>query len=282
MATGSGGNGPLMANRAQEVAREAKRRPLVRRLARSGLVARAVVYVLLAYLTARLAAARPAGQSDSTQGALASLVRQPGGQELVAVLCLGLLAYAGWRLLQALSGDPTSSEPAELLERIGWGAIGLAYLVLAGEAAGATVEGRANAQHPTSVTARVLQVPGGRELLFVIGAGVVAGGVGLVVWAVLQRFVVALPDRHLPGWVEPTVRIVGTYGNVARGCAFAAVGATLAAAAVVDRAGEAKGLGSALASLTHQPLGRPVLALVALGFLAFAALSALEAAYRKL
>lgn len=148
----------VVANRAETMARNARRRPLVTRLARSGLVARAAVYVLLAYLTVRLAAARPS----------------------------------------------------------------------------------------------------------------------------LQRFVVALPDRRLPSWVGPALRVVGTYGNVARGAAFAAVGATLATAAVADRARDAKGLGSALASLTHQPAGRPLLAVAALGFLAFAAMSALEAAYREL
>lgn len=286
-----------MTGDAAGAAARARRQPLVQRAARGSLAARGVVYVVLAYLTARLAAGLPSRHASS-QGALTSLVREPAGPELVAVLALGFVAYAAWRLLQAasrgeLATDRRASErgaggrarrawPAGGAERVGRVGIAVAYLFLAAEAVQTAVQGRAAHGSPTSEAARILAVPGGRELLFAIGLGVVVGGVGLVVWAALQRFEVWLPDRRMPGWAGPTARAVGTFGNVVRGAAFAGVGATLAAAAVVSRASDAKGLGSALASLSRLPWGRPLLVLTALGFAAFAAMSALEAAYREI
>lgn len=271
-----------MTGAAKAAAVRTQHRPAVQRLARVSIGARAVVYLLLAYLTARLALASPAGHSDSTQGAFVSVVREPGGQEAVALLGLGFLVYAAWRLLQAIGGDDSVDGGTELFKRAGWACIAVAYLLLAGEAAETSIVGHGGAQNATSGAAHVLALPGGRVLLFVAGLGVVCGAVGLMVWAALQRFEVYLPDRRLPGWAEPVVHLVGTTGNLARGAAFAAVGATFAAAAVVGRASDAKGLGSALASLTRAPAGRPLLGLVALGFLAFSAMSLLEARYREL
>lgn len=259
-------------------ASRARGRPLVQRLARGSLAARGAVYLVLAYLTARLAVGLPSRHADSSQGALTGLVQEPAGRELVALLALGFVVYAAWRLLQA-AGQPGTGGSG-LAQRVGWVGIALAYLALAAEAVQAAAQGRASHGNPASEAARVLQLPGGRVLLFAVGIGVVVGGIGLAMWAALQRFEICLPDGGMPGWAEPTARITGTFGNVVRGGAFAAVGVTLAAAAVAGRSRDAKGLGAALATLVHQPFGRPLLAVVALGFAAFAVISGLEARYR--
>jgi len=63
---------------------------------------------------------------------------------------------------------------------------------------------------------------------------------------------------------------------------FAIVGLFLVIAALRHNAGEAKGLGGALAKLTHQPYGHPLLGLVALGLVAYGAYSFAEARYRRI
>ncbi len=267
---------------AGSAARRTRNRPAVQRVARAGLVARAVAYLLLAYLTGKLAGHSPSGHRVDSTGVLVSLVRQPAGPELVALLGIGFLVYAGWRVLQAAGGDPGVDGGQKLVKRAGWAAVAIGYLGVCAEAAAVSIQGHSSKPSSSSEAARVLAVAGGRELLFTLGAGIVVGGAGLMVWAVLQRFMIALPRRRLPPWAEPAVHVLGTLAGVVRGAVFASVGVTLAVAAVAARPADAKGLSAALHALTGQPFGTPLLAVTAAGFVAFAILSILEAAYRDM
>src|SRR5690348_15157439 len=86
-------------------ARQVKRRTLVQRTARAGICARGLVYLVLAGITADIAASGAPGQRASSTGAIDELVRQPAGPVVVSILALGLAAYAAWRGLQTASGD---------------------------------------------------------------------------------------------------------------------------------------------------------------------------------
>lgn len=254
---------------------------MVRRVARISIAARGVVYLVLAYLTVEVARRNPsAGRADSS-GVLVHLDREFAGTELVILLGVGFLAYAAWRLLQAISGDG-GDDGRSAAKRLGWAAIGVVYLGLCAQAAEVAVAGRAGRQDPTAAAAHVIALPGGRALLFVAGLAVVAGGVGLAVWAALQKFELYLPDRRLPAWVDPLARVAGTFGNVTRGLVFAAVGCSLAVAAVTADAADAKGISAALHTMIGHPMGAAALGLVAAGFAAFAVTSVVEALYRDM
>lgn len=266
---------------AEAAARHTRRRPLVQRVARLSLLSRAVVYLVLAAITARIASFPTTAHRANSAGVLAAVERQPAGPELVALLGVGFVAYAAWRVLQAVGGDPSEPRGDRLSKRIGWAGIAVIYLALAAEAALVAVAGRASHPSSPSEAAHILAVPGGRVLLFVVGFAIVCGGVGLVVWALLLRFEVYLPE-HMPSWADGAAKVAGMFGSVTRGAVFAAIGATLAAAAVAANAAKAKGLSSALHALTTQAYGRPLLGVIAAGFVAFAAMSLLEAFFRRI
>ena len=69
------------------------------RIARVGLVARAVVYVAIGLL-ATAAALRLGGAITDTSGVFHFLLHQPLGRVLLAALSLGLGAYTVWLLVQ--------------------------------------------------------------------------------------------------------------------------------------------------------------------------------------
>ncbi|HEX5268255.1 MAG TPA: DUF1206 domain-containing protein [Acidimicrobiales bacterium] len=269
------------ARRTQRRARRAKSRPLVARLARTTVAARGAVYLLLAYLAADIAASGARGKPADTQGALEELRRQPGGVELLGLLAVGLLAYAAWRFLQAAAGDRDASAPADAAKRAGWALIGVAYLGLTGQAVALLVGGGSQSEGASSLSRTALAHPGGRVLLAVAGLAAAGGGLGLMVWAVLQRFETYLDRDALPKPIVPVVRVVETAGHVVRGLVFAAVGASFVMAAVTGSAHDAKDLDGALRLLRGHWSGRPVLALVAAGLSAFALSSFFEAAYRE-
>ena len=69
-------------------------------LARSGYAARGVVYLIVGGFA--VLAALGSGQTTDSKGALRTIVQQPFGEALLALVALGLVGYAIWRLVQAL------------------------------------------------------------------------------------------------------------------------------------------------------------------------------------
>jgi len=238
--------------------------------------------MVLAGITADMALSGARGKQASSTGAIDELAHQPAGPVVVCLLALGLAAYAGWRWLQAVSGDTKSEGWLDLFKRIGWTAIGTAYSALCVRCIAAVIGRSHSGDKSRSYTSRALDLPGGRMILVLVGLGVVAGGIGLMVWAALQKFETYLPDRRMPVGAHVVARIAITYGNFTRGAVFAGVGASLVIAGFIRRAGDARDFDQVLRTLGHHSYGGWLLLLAALGFLAFAAASGLEAAYRRI
>src|SRR6184192_593063 len=99
---------------AREVAREAARSGWTEGLGRAGLVARGVVYCLVAVIALRVATGHR-GEADR-QGALR----------------VGFLGYAAWRLVKAAigarEGATDHGEAVDDLRRVGDAALGLLYI----------------------------------------------------------------------------------------------------------------------------------------------------------
>jgi hypothetical protein len=88
-------------------------------LARSGYAARGVVYLIIGGL-AVVAASGQGGQTTDTHGALTSLLTQPFGKIVLAIVALGLIGYALWRVVQALADvDHHGTDPKGLATRGG-------------------------------------------------------------------------------------------------------------------------------------------------------------------
>jgi hypothetical protein len=77
-------------------------------------------------------------------------------------------------------------------------------------------------------------------------------------------------------------KVIGTAGLASRGFVFGLIGGFLVDAAVRFNPDKAKGLDASLKTVAHQPFGRVVLFLAAVGLLAFAIWSFIEARYRKI
>ena len=265
-------------------ARRARSSPMFARLARAGIGARAVIYVLLAWMTADIATTHHSPSSPSGTGALAEVAKQPAGRPLIAFMAVGLLGYAAWRLAQALSGGKGASS---LLQRAGWAAIGGLYLVLCWRAAELAINpargsGGGASQHPQPLVATVLRWPGGPGWVGLAGAALAVGGIGLAVWGCLHDYSKTLDSRRLRGVAYQVARATGMAGEAARGALVVLVAVYLLDAAVRDQPSRAKSLGGALYTFNRLPAGAALLLLAAAGLVCFAVYSAFEARYRRL
>src|ERR1700761_6489713 len=83
--------------------RQAASSPALRWLARAGLVARGVLYVIIGWIAIQVAFGQSGQQADQT-GALHLLGRSPAGQVALWLLAVGFAAMCVWRLTEAAFG----------------------------------------------------------------------------------------------------------------------------------------------------------------------------------
>src|ERR1700756_31595 len=119
-------------------ARRASDSPAAHFLARAGLIARGVIYILVGWVAVLVALGHSSREADQ-QGALQMLAGKPYGIASLWLLAIGFAAYALWRLSEAafgVSGEPGAGPRVKSLARslIYAGLSYLTFKVIAGTA----------------------------------------------------------------------------------------------------------------------------------------------------
>lgn len=257
-------------------------------LARFGYVAKGFVYGVIAIL-ALLTAFSVGGDTDTsgTSGALQAISRQPFGQALLALITIGLIGYVLWRLIQAIKDPEHKGTDAKgLFSRLGYLMSGFAYGGVALNAAllalGSSSSGGGGNSSKQDWTAIVLQQPFGRWLVGLAGAVTVGIGFYRLYRAYKTKFRKKLNlselDRDREKWLVNISRL----GIAARGVVFIMIGFFVLQAAHQYNPQKVKGLDGALFTLTQQPYGKALLALMALGLVCYSVYLLLQARYRQI
>src|SRR5580700_10611003 len=93
--------------------RRASRSPAAHLLARAGLTARGVIYILIGWVALLVALGHSSREADQ-QGALHLLAGKPYGLVSLWLLAVGFAGYALWRLSEAafgVTGEPPGAGP---------------------------------------------------------------------------------------------------------------------------------------------------------------------------
>lgn len=246
--------------------------------ARVGLVARAVVYLVIGALGLSLLRGNPAELDQ--KGALTELMERPLGAWLVLVCAIGFASYALWRFLEAAGGAAVDGDdPKARLKSLARGVI---YTVLAITAVTVLLGSRSSqAGQQRGIVARVLEWPAGELIVIAAGVIVVLAGCALVVEGWRHTFLKYLDHSDMGDSTRALVRWTGTVGSVARGLVVVLVGILLIVAAVTGDKQKATGIDGALKSLRELPFGDLVLALASIGLIVFGIYALLEARYRR-
>lgn len=265
--------------------RRAAAHPWVEKLARFGYAAKGVVYFVVGLLAAQ-AAFGTGGQITGTEGALQTIVTQPFGKFLLALVTVGLVGYVVWRIVQTGLDPEHSGEPIDIkkvVQRIGYAFSGLAYAGLAMTAIKLILgNGGDNGDATQDWTARFMAQPFGQWLVGLGGIATIAVGLAYLYQAYQAKFQKHFNLSQMSQKERIWAKRLGRFGIAARGVVFTVIGFFLVQAALGSNAREARGLGGALASLAQQPFGSWILALVALGLVAYSIYSLIEARYRRI
>jgi hypothetical protein len=265
---------------ASGAARRASDSPAARALARAGLVARGVIYILIGWVAILVALGQTSRHADQ-QGALQLLAGKPYGLVLLWLLGIGFAGYALWRLSEAafgVTGEGNGAGPR--LKSLARALIyaGFAYLtftIISGAG------GASQTKKQQDLTASVMHHTGGRWLVAIAGLIIVIAGLVLVVEGIRRKFLKYLQLSQLSSRTRRLVEWLGVIGTAARGAVFALVGVLVIEAAITYQPAKAGGIDKALLTLRNQPFGEFLLILAALGLIVFGVYGLCEARWRR-
>ena len=243
--------------------RRAGKSPWVERLGRAGLVAKGVLYGVVAILAIDVALGSRK-ESPDKNGALRTIAEQPFGRALLGLLALGLAGYALWQLSL---GDPRPRRRGRRREgtrqaRRRAGPRGLVRRPLLADGVDARRQ-RQREQQRAAADGRHLR-PHRRALPRLRGRARLPGAAAFNGYrAITCKFNKKLKQGEMSEAEEAAATGVGILGHLARAVVFGLIGVFLVKAAWEFDSKEARGLDGALLELAQQPYGGFLLGAVA-------------------
>jgi hypothetical protein len=249
-------------------------------LARVGLVARGLVYLIIGVLALKLALGE-GGKAANQQDALRTIAHQPFGKTLLILVAIGLAGYALWRLVRAAVGHGAEQRDSAT-DRIAALASGIAYAILCVTAVEIVAGSGSGSGTPKEATGGVLGWSGGTVLVAIAGAVLIGVAVYQAYKGLAKKFLEDAKTDEMGQGVRRAYTALGVFGLVARAVIFALIGYGLIKAAVDFNPKAAIGLDGALRQLADAAYGPALLGIVAVGLAGFAIYSMADARYRKI
>lgn len=248
-------------------------------LARAGLTARGIIYILVGWVAILVAVGQSKREADQ-RGALQLLAGKPYGVASLWLLGIGFAAYALWRLSEAafgVTGDGNGAGPR--LKSLCRAAVYAFFAYLTFQVISGTQGSQKRQQQ--DLTAKVMRHAGGRWLVGIVGLIIVIIGVTLIIEGVRRKFMKYLKTAQMSPRTRRIVELLGVIGTTARGLIFSLAGVLVIESAAAYKPAKSGGIDKALLTLRNQPLGELLLALAALGLIIFGIYGLCEARWRK-
>lgn len=243
-----------------------------------GFVSKGIIYLVIGVLSL-MAALNMGGESSGTNQALSFVKKQPFGQVLLLLLGTGLLCYSFWMFIQSFK-DPENigTDRRAKMRRFGLFTTGLVYVAVAFLCFYHLVAYPVD----SSSDSRYLDFLGPTTLSYVfMGIGIILAFQALVlIVGVLKGGL--LDQFNLEGQKgSGLIRKVGQFGFYARAFVVVIITYFFLHAGIYTGSHDIKGIQDAFSFLDQSALGRILMALTALGFIAYGAFYVLLTRYRS-
>ena len=249
--------------------------------ARSGLVARGLIYGIIGVLALKLALGDGGGSTTSQQGALKEIAQQPFGKWLLIATAIGLAGYATWRLVRAAIGHGTETEDSTF-DRIGGVVSGIGYALLCVTAVDIVIGSGSSSGGASQATGGVLGWTGGVWIVGIAGAIIIGEGLDQGYKGLAEKFLDKSKTDEMSPRVKRAFTGLGIFGHLARMVVFVLIGYFLIKAAIDYDPDAAITLDGALGKLAQASYGPILLGIVAAGLIGFGLYSLADARYRKI
>jgi len=258
---------------ARDTARDIGNHDIVEKGARLGYAMSGVIHILIGWIAFKIAWGLGSGSADKS-GALDAVAGGSTGPFLLGLAVLGFVLLAVWQVTEAVVGR----NGAEATDRAKAAGKAVLYAFFAWSAfTVARGAGGSDEQKTDSFTAGLMENPGGRVLVGLVGVAILAAAAYHAWKGWTEHFLEDL-DSHPGEWVVRAGRV----GYIAKAVALAVAGLLFVSAALSSRASKAGGLDAALKELRDQPFGPYLLTVVAVGIAAYGLYSFGRARHAKL
>lgn len=245
-------------------------------LARAGFGAKGAIYIIIGVSAAMWAFSGDGGIKGG-KGVIQSLSGMTGGNIIVALLGLGLAAYALFRFFKAVSNPSDDG----VVKRVGYAASGVAHGFLAFTCAQALSLGSSSGSSKKTYLAELMSSSGGQWVAILGGVAIVGAGAYQLykAWtnAPAERLNLQQMSRTARDWIVK----LGRAGLAARAVIFAIMGTFLVRAGMNANPDGAVSTSGALRQIAQEPMGQVMLFLVAVGLAGYGLYMVASAKYRR-
>lgn len=253
---------------------------VIKAAAKIGFFARGLVWITIGLLAFRLATTPGDRKSADRSGALQEIGSKPFGKFILIVIAVAFLAYALYNLIEAAFDFEDKGVGGRVLR--------LVRAILYSSFAWTTYQFvsksklQNNNKQSSDFTSKLMQRSAGPLLVGLVGVVVIAVGLYNARNAFGKRYQEGLKTFELSETNRRAVGVIARVGYISRGAVFSVAGLLFIQAAATHNAHKASGLDGALRRLLAVSYGRPLVALLGIGLVAFGIFSLVEAKYRTI
>jgi hypothetical protein len=257
-----------------------KDKPVLTNVARAGLIAKGIVYVILGVL-AFMAAFEIGGRSNNDTnktGVFTSVKDFPGGVVVLVLLAAGLICYSVWRGVQAF----TNSEESERKwsKRVRYFFSGLVYLSLAFTAIELIFRNRkANGDQNQYWASQILDHPFGQWMIGLAAVILAAVGVYQIYYGLSEKYKKHVQQLNLHSTGSALLLRSGKVGYISRGIVWLILAYLFLKAALHDNSSEAGDTGKAFSFIEDSTFGSYLLGALGIGLIAYGIFNFIRARY---
>jgi hypothetical protein len=274
------------AKKAEQIAEETVERPWVRVLARTGFIAKGVLFIVIGGSAILLGAGLRGGRITDPVGAMAAIAQLPFGLFLLSLVSIGAAAHGAWNILRGVADiDAAGKGIKGVIARSASIGIGIVYLILAASALQIVVTYSGDVENGNAeetVAWLFLSIPLGAVIILLIAVGFF----GVAAHECYSGFTGKFRENHqswkLSPGVERVVSILGVISFTTRAVLYVMVGYFFFLAANLNDVTQAQGIDGALLALAESRFGSILLIVSGFGLMCHGVLALFEAKYRRI
>lgn len=253
-------------------------------IARAGLTAKGIVYVLLGAL-AVMAAFGISGKSaknTSKSGVFDFIHDQPAGVLLLWIIIAGLVCYVIWRMIQAFSdSEKKGDDPKGLAVRGRYLFSGLVYASVAFSAFKmAAYHKKDSGDRSQEAVQEMLSQPLGQWLVGFSAAILLAVGIYQIYYGLSEKYRKHV-NKHVPAAAKGYLLTAGKLGYIARGVVWLLFSYLFIQAALSANSKEAGDTSKAFGMLTQNSYGPYLLVAIGIGLILYGVFNFIRARYEE-
>lgn len=262
-----------------------KANPWIEKMARTGLFAKGLVYLIVGILaiTAALGINNQQDENADKKGVFSFIRDWPAGNWLLLFLALGLFCYSTWRFVEAFRQDRNKEKKKKWAKGVRYLFSGLVYLSLAFSAVQLAVYQKQNSGNGKEHWAqRILEQPFGQWLVGAIAVGLLATGIYQAWYGLSGKYKKHVQERTAGPALSSILVPAAVTGYLARGIVWLILAWMMMRAALYANSKEAGDTGEAFRFIHSGTLGTISLAAIGIGLIAYGVFSFIRAGKEKL